>query len=337
MSMKLSLEQKKKLLFDMMFIRRFEEEAGKMYGLRKIGGFCHLYNGQEAVAVGTVAALDLAKDYILTGYRDHGFALACGMDPKAVMAELFGKITGSSRGKGGSMHLFDETKHFLGGNGIVGAQIPIATGVAFAQKYQETGGVTAVFFGDGAIHQGAFHESLNMAKIWNLPVIYACENNQFGMGTNFKRVSSVEEFSVMGASYGIQGRKVDGMDVLEVLTAFSEAAESARQGMPVLLDIRTYRYKGHSMSDPQKYRTKEEVESYRKHDPILIYQDRLLAEKIIKDADVQALENQIEALVAEAVAFAESSPEPALPTLFEDIYADSYPLETLRQGGSSWL
>ncbi|AEJ19853.1 pyruvate dehydrogenase (acetyl-transferring) E1 component subunit alpha [Gracilinema caldarium] len=335
--MELSKEQKKKILFDMMFIRRFEEEAGKMYGLRKIGGFCHLYNGQEAVAVGTVASLDLSKDYILTGYRDHGFALACGMDPKAVMAELFGKITGSSRGKGGSMHLFDEQKHFLGGNGIVGAQIPIATGVAFAQKYQETGGVTAVFFGDGAIHQGAFHESLNMAKIWNLPVIYACENNQFGMGTSFKRVSSVEEFSVMGASYGIQGRKVDGMDVLEVFTAFSEAVESARQGLPVLLDIRTYRYKGHSMSDPQKYRTKEEVESYRKHDPILIYQDRLLADKVIKESDVEALENEIEGLVAEAVAFAESSPEPALPTLFEDVYADSYPLEQLRQGGSSWL
>jgi pyruvate dehydrogenase E1 component alpha subunit len=335
--MELSKEQKKKMLFDMMFIRRFEEEAGKMYGLRKIGGFCHLYNGQEAVAVGTVAAMDLSKDYILTGYRDHGFALACGMDPKSVMAELFGKITGASRGKGGSMHLFDEKRHFLGGNGIVGAQIPIATGVAFAQKYNETGGATAVFFGDGAIHQGAFHESLNMAKIWNLPVIYACENNQFGMGTSFRRVSSVEEFSIMGASYGIQGRKVDGMDVLEVYSAFAEALESARKGLPVLLDIRTYRYKGHSMSDPQKYRSKEEVESYRKHDPILIYQDRLIADKIIKESDVEALENQIETLVAEAVAFAESSPEPALPTLFEDVYSDSYPLETLRQGGASWL
>lgn len=331
--MELSKEKKKKLLFDMIFIRRFEEEAGKMYGLRKIGGFCHLYNGQEAVAVGTVAAMDMAKDYILTGYRDHGFALACGMDPKAVMAELFGKVTGSSRGKGGSMHFFDEQRHFLGGNGIVGAQIPIATGVAFAQKYNKTGGVTAVFFGDGAIHQGAFHESLNMAKIWNLPVIYACENNQFGMGTSFKRVSSVEEFSVMGASYGIQGRKVDGMDVMAVYQAFTEALESARNGLPVLLDIRTYRYKGHSMSDPQKYRTKEEVEAYRQHDPILIYQDRLIAEKTIKQAEVEEMEGQIENLVAEVVAFAESSPEPSLPTLFEDVYADAYPLETLRQGG----
>jgi pyruvate dehydrogenase E1 component alpha subunit len=172
-----------------------------------------------------------------------------------------------------------------------------------------------------------------MAKIWNLPVIYACENNQFGMGTSFKRVSSVEEFSIMGASYGIQGRKVDGMDVLEVYKAFSEALESARQGLPVLLDIRTYRYKGHSMSDPQKYRTKEEVESYRKHDPILIFQDRLMADKVIKESDVADYENQIESLVAEVVAFAESSPEPALPTLFEDVYADAYPLASLRQGG----
>lgn len=331
--MELSKEQQKKLLFDMMIIRRFEEEAGKMYGLRKIGGFCHLYNGQEAVAVGTVAALDLSRDYILTGYRDHGFALACGMEPGAVMAELFGKVTGSSRGKGGSMHLFDEKRHFLGGNGIVGAQIPIATGVAFTQKYNETKGVTAVFFGDGAIHQGAFHESLNMAKIWELPIIYACENNQFGMGTSYKRVSSVEEFSVMGASYGIQGRNVDGMDVLEVFNAFSEALQSARKGQPMLLDIRTYRYKGHSMSDPQKYRTKDEIESYRKHDPILIYQDRLLSDQVIKQSDVETLENQIETLVAEAVAFAESSPEPALPTLFEDVYAGAYPLETLREGG----
>lgn len=331
--MELSKEQQKKLLFDMMIIRRFEEEAGKMYGLRKIGGFCHLYNGQEAVAVGTVAALDLSRDYILTGYRDHGFALACGMEPGAVMAELFGKVTGSSRGKGGSMHLFDEKRHFLGGNGIVGAQIPIATGVAFTQKYNETKGVTAVFFGDGAIHQGAFHESLNMAKIWELPIIYACENNQFGMGTSYKRVSSVEEFSVMGASYGIQGRNVDGMDVLEVFNAFSEALQSARKGQPMLLDIRTYRYKGHSMSDPQKYRTKDEIESYRKHDPILIYQDRLLSDQVIKQSDVETLENQIETLVAEAVAFAESSPEPALPTLFEDVYAGAYPLETLKEGG----
>lgn len=190
--------------------------------------------------------------------------------------------------------------------------------------------------GDGAILQGAFHESLNMAKIWKLPVIYACENNQFGMGTNFKQVSSVEEFSIMGASYGIQGFKVDGMDVLEVFSAFIEALESPRQGLPVLLDIRTYRYKGHSMSDPQKYRIKDEVELYRQHDPILIYQDRLLADKVLKETDVEILENQIESMISEVITFAESSPEPALPTLFEDVYADVYPMETLRQGGTSW-
>lgn len=329
--MPLSKEKRKKMLRDMILIRRFEEEAGKMYGLRKIGGFCHLYNGQEAVAVGTVAALDMAVDYILTGYRDHGHALACGMEAKGIMAELFGKIGGSSRGKGGSMHLFDEERHFLGGNGIVGGQIPVATGVAFKQAYEGSGGVTVVFFGDGAIHQGAFHESLNMAKIWKLPVIYACENNQFGMGTNFRRVSSVDDFSVMGASYGIPGRQVDGMDVLAVHDAVSEAAAAARKGLPVLLDIRTYRYKGHSMSDPQKYRTKEEVESYRAHDPILVLQDKLMEEKALSAKELEAVEAEIDALVADSVAFAEVSPEPSLPTLYEDVYAGPYP-SAAREG-----
>ncbi len=328
--MKMTKEKRKSLLRTMMLIRRFEEEAGKMYGLRKIGGFCHLYNGQEAIAVGTAAALDLSKDYVLTGYRDHGHALACGMEPKAVMAELFGRATGSSRGKGGSMHLFDEERHFLGGNGIVGAQIPVATGVAFQQQYDASGGVTAVFFGDGAIHQGAFHESLNMARIWSLPVIYACENNQFGMGTSWKRVSSVQDFSIMGASYGISGRQVDGMDVMAVYDAFTAAAESARKGEPVLLDLRTYRYKGHSMSDPQKYRSKEEVESYRAHDPLLIYQDRLVSEKLIGPEDVQTMEAEMDALVAEAVAFAENSPEPSLSSLYDDVYSGPYPRAALE-------
>ncbi len=328
--MKLTPEKRVNLLRTMMLIRRFEEEAGKMYGLRRIGGFCHLYNGQEAIAVGTAAALDLSRDYVLTGYRDHGHALACGMDAKAVMAELFGRATGSSRGKGGSMHLFDEERHFLGGNGIVGAQIPVATGVAFRQRYDATGGVTVVFFGDGAIHQGAFHESLNMAKIWSLPVIYACENNQFGMGTSWKRVSSVQDFSVMGASYGISGRQVDGMDIMAVHDAFSAAAESARKGEPVLLDLRTYRYKGHSMSDPQRYRSKEEVESYRAHDPLLIYQDLLVSEKLIGSDQVQSMEAEMDALVAEAVAFAENSPEPSLSSLYDDVYSGPYPRAALE-------
>ena len=320
----------KRMLREMSLIRRFEEEAGRMYGLRKIGGFCHLYNGQEAIAVGAASALDLSKDYLLTGYRDHGHAIACGMDPKAIMAELFGKVTGSSRGKGGSMHLFDEKLHFLGGNGIVGGQIPVATGVAFAQKYQETGGVTVVFFGDGAIHQGAFHESLNMAKIWDLPVIYACENNHFGMGTSFKRVSSVTEYSVMGASYGIPGRSVDGMDVLAVHDAFTEAAASARAGLPVLLDVQTYRYKGHSMSDPQKYRSKEEVEAYRSQDPIVNLTQKLEESKAITRKEIEAMEEEIEAIVAESVAFAETSPEPSAGVLYEDVYASPYPLGSME-------
>jgi len=324
-------ELKRKLLYDMIMIRRFEEKAGQMYGLRKIGGFCHLYNGQESVAVGAVSALDLSQDYMLTGYRDHAHALACGMDPTAIMAELFGKVTGSSRGKGGSMHLFDEKLHFLGGNGIVGAQIPIATGVAFAQKYEGTGGVTLAFFGDGAIHQGAFHESLNMAKIWELPVVFVCENNQFGMGTSWKRVSSVTDFSVMGASYGIPGRQIDGMDVLAVRDAFKEAAESARSGLPVFLEVKTYRYKGHSMSDPQKYRSKEEVESYRQRDPILLFQDRLEEAKVIAKKDVEAMEAEIDAVVEASVAFAEASPEPSLSTLYEDVYSGPYP-KTLLEG-----
>ena len=322
-------ELQRKLLYDMILIRRFEEKAGQMYGMRKIGGFCHLYNGQEAVAVGAVSALDLSKDYVLTGYRDHGHALACGMDPKAIMAELFGKLTGVSKGKGGSMHLFDENRHFLGGNGIVGGQIPVATGVAFAQKYESTGGATLVFFGDGAIHQGAFHESLNMAKIWKLPIVFVCENNHFGMGTSWERVSSVSDFSVMGASYGIPGRQVDGLDVNAVSDAFREAVGSAREGSPVFLEVKTYRYKGHSMSDPQKYRSKEEVESYRQKDPILVLQDRLQKSKAISAKEIEAIEAEIDAIVEEAVAFAEASPEPSIPTMYDDIYAGPYPAAAL--------
>jgi pyruvate dehydrogenase E1 component alpha subunit len=314
-----------RMLRDMTLIRRFEEKAGQMYGLRKIGGFCHLYNGQEAVVVGALSTLDLSVDYVLTGYRDHAHAIACGMEPKGIMAELFGKATGSSRGKGGSMHLFDEKRHFLGGNGIVGAQIPIATGVAFAQKYEGTGGATLVFFGDGAIHQGAFHESLNMAKIWELPIVFVCENNQFGMGTSWKRVSSVSDFAVMGASYGIPGRQVDGMDVLAVRDAFRDAVDSARRGEPVFLEAKTYRFKGHSMSDPQKYRSKEEVEEYRKRDPILAFQDRLEQAGTVTKQEIERMETEIDAIVEESVAFSESSPEPSLTALFEDVYASPYP------------
>lgn len=310
-----------KLREDMVLMRAFEEKAGQMYGLRKIGGFCHLYNGQEAVAAGFASAMDMGKDYVLTGYRDHGHALAAGMEARSIMAELFGKATGCSRGKGGSMHLFDAARHFLGGNGIVGAQIPVATGVAFAQKYEKTGGATVVYFGDGAIHQGAFHEALNLAKIWSLPIVYVCENNQWGMGTSWKRVSAVEDFSLMASAYGIRGELVDGMDAMAVADAASRALADARLGRPVLVEARTYRYKGHSMSDPQKYRTREEVDEYKKQDPILILEETM--KKVDAwDADRAAAQDaEAERAVADAVDFAESSPEPSPGELYEDIYA----------------
>ncbi|MEM5948618.1 pyruvate dehydrogenase (acetyl-transferring) E1 component subunit alpha [Spirochaetia bacterium 38H-sp] len=310
------------LLEKMLLIRIFEERAAQMYGLRKIGGFCHLYIGEEAVATGSIAAIDLKKDYVVTAYRDHGHALACGMDPKVLMAELFGKITGCSHGKGGSMHFFDTEKHFLGGNGIVGAQIPVATGVAFSQHYKETGGVTLVYFGDGAIHQGAFHESLNMAKIWNLPIVYICENNQWGMGTFWKKVSAVEDFYKMGAAYDIPGMQADGMDVLDVYEKTAKAVDIAKNGQPVLLEARTYRYKGHSMSDPAKYRTREELEAYKKQDPIGRLKTLMEEKNLIDDKAFDALHKKLKKIVDAAVEFAEKSEEPAIHTIYEDIYAD---------------
>jgi pyruvate dehydrogenase E1 component alpha subunit len=313
----------RKLLQEMLLIRRFEEKAAQMYGLRKIGGFCHLYNGQEAVAVGSINAVDLKKDYVLTAYRDHGHALSCGMDPKSVMAELYGKVTGCSRGKGGSMHMFDIEKHMLGGNGIVGAQIPIATGVAYASMYREEKSVVLCYFGDGAIHQGAFHESLNMATIWKLPVVYICENNHFGMGTNLRRVSSVEEFSVMGESYGIEGRAVNGMDVLEVYEAVKAAADRAKKkGEAALLDVKTYRYKGHSMSDPAKYRTKEELENYKKQDPLLLLKMEMEKAGLLESKEYEKMDKEVKDRVKEAVDFAESSDNPPLESIYEDVYAD---------------
>ena len=309
------------MLRQMLLIRRFEEKAAQLYGLRKIGGFCHLYIGQEAVAVGAVAAIDLTTDYVLTAYRDHGHALACGMDPGVVMAELFGKVTGCSRGKGGSMHLFDVDKHYYGGNGIVGAHIPVATGAALALKYRGEAGVALCFFGDGAIHQGSFHESANLAKIWNLPVIYICENNQYGMGTSYKRVSAVDDFSVMGASYGIPGAQVDGMDAMAVHRSVGEAAGRAREGTPSLLEIKTYRYRGHSMSDPAKYRTKQELEAYKQQDPIVILTDRLRADGNLTDDQYDTLDTEAKQAAARAVEFAEEGAAPLLETLYEDVYA----------------
>lgn len=309
----------KQLLESMLLIRRFEERAAQAYGLQKIGGFCHLYIGQEAVGAGSIVPLDLKKDYVVTAYRDHGHALACGMSPDTLMAELFGKITGCSRGKGGSMHFFSADKHMYGGNGIVGSQIPVATGVALKINYKKEDGVVLCFFGDGAIHQGAFHESLNLARIWNLPIVYICENNQYGMGTDFRRVSSVTDFSVMGNSYGIEGRQVDGMDVEAVYDEIVRATKKAREGDPVFLEIRTYRYRGHSMSDPAKYRTRDEVQAYKEQDPILLMKARMLNRKTITEEQFKKLDNGIKETVEKSVQFAENSPEPQIETIYEDV------------------
>ena len=315
-------EQLNHFMREMLLIRRFEEKAGQMYGLRKIGGFCHLYNGQEAVAVGSIKPLDLTKDYVLTAYRDHGHALTIGTDPRVLMSELFGKVTGSSRGKGGSMHMFDASRHFLGGNGIVGAQIPIATGVAYATEYRKTNGVTLCYFGDGAIHQGAFHESVNLAKIWNLPILYICENNEYGMGTYFGRVSSVTNFAEMAGAYGIPGLKLDGMDVIDVYEGITEAVKSARDTKtPQLIEIRTYRYRGHSMSDPATYRTKDDVERAKGFDPIVLLRTRMNEANLMSDDEFKAIDDEVKRLVDDAVRFAEESSFPSLETIYEDVLA----------------
>ncbi len=311
----------KRLLEQMVLIRRFEEKAAQMYGLRKIGGFCHIYIGQEAVSTGSIAAIDLKKDYALTAYRDHGHAISVGMDPKIIMAELFGKITGCSRGKGGSMHLFDVDRHFYGGHGIVGAHIPLATGVALKIKYNNEDGVVLCFFGDGAVHQGSFHESLNMAGVWKLPVVYICENNQYGMGTDFRRVSAVHDLSSLSTSYNMPGKQVDGMDVLAVYENVAEAVKLARNdSQPSLLEIRTYRYMGHSMSDPATYRTKEELQTHKQQDPILILKDKMTAAGVITDEQYKQMDQKCKQTVAGAIEFAESSQAPAIETLYEDVF-----------------
>ncbi len=310
-----------KLLEEMLLIRRFEEKSAQAYGLQKIGGFLHLYIGQEAVAVGSIAALDVKKDYVFTAYRDHGHALVCGMTADAGMAELFGKITGCSRGKGGSMHFFDVENGMYGGNGIVGGHIPVATGAAYKLKYLKEDGVVLCYFGDGAIHQGAFHESLNLAKIWNLPIVYICENNHYGMGTDFRRVSSVHDLSSMGQSYDIPGKQVNGMDVLEVYEATREAVKQAKEGLPSLLEMKTYRYRGHSMSDPGKYRTREELDEYRQQDPILFLKTGMQEAGLLTEEAYKDLDQKYRKIADDSVVFAENSDEPELETLYEDVLA----------------
>lgn len=311
-----------RMLREMLLIRRFEEKASQMYGLRKIGGFCHIYAGQEAISTGATATLDLKKDYVLTAYRDHGQAISAGMDPKVIMAELYAKKTGCSRGKGGSMHLFDVERHFFGGNGIVGAHIPLAAGVALKIKYYDEGGVVLCLFGDGAIHQGTFHETLNMAGVWKLPVIFICENNHYGMGTDFRRVSAVQDFSVMAQSYNIPGKQINGMDVLEVYEEVREYVEMARSEKTAgFIEALTYRYLGHSMSDPGTYRTRDEISEYRKQDPIEVLKEQMENAKLLDEDAYKQMDKEVREVVADSVKFAEESEEPALETLYEDVLA----------------
>lgn len=306
----------------MLLIRRFEEKSAEVYSAGKIGGFCHLYIGQEAVAVGCLSALR-KDDYVMTSYRDHGHALAKGMSPESVMAELYGKATGCSKGKGGSMHMFDKETNFLGGHGIVGGQIPLATGVAFASKYQGTDQVTLCFFGEAAVNQGAFHESLNMAQLWKLPCIYIVENNQYGMGTSLARAMSLREISQKARAYEMASEFVDGMDVLAVREATLRAIERARKDyLPTLLEIRTYRFMGHSMSDPGNYRTRAEIEKYQERDPIKLFTATLKEQKVLDDKQFEQIDAEIRERVEEAVRFAEESPLPAAEELYTDIYAN---------------
>src|SRR2546422_7617691 len=310
------------LYYQMLLIRRFEEKSAESYSMGKIGGFCHLYIGQEAVAVGSISAIR-KDDYLLTSYRDHGHALAKGMSPESVMAELYGKAGGCSKGKGGSMHMFGKEVNFLGGHGIVGGQIPLATGVAFATKYKGTDQVTLCFFGEAAVNQGAFHESLNMAQLWKLPCIYICENNQYGMGTSLKRAMSSQDISQKASAYEIASEFVDGMDVLAVREATLRAVERARKEyLPTLLEVRTYRFMGHSMSDPGNYRTRAEIERYQERDPIKLFAASLKEQGVLSDTEFQQIEAEVKEQVEQAVLFAEQSPLPAPEELFIDVYAN---------------
>ena len=313
---------------DMLLIRRFEEKAGQLYGMGLIGGFCHLYIGQEAVVVGLEAAAE-EGDKRVTSYRDHGHMLACGMDPKGVMAELTGREGGYSKGKGGSMHMFSKEKHFYGGHGIVAAQVPLGAGLAFADKYLENKRVTFTYFGDGAANQGQVYETFNMAALWKLPVIFVIENNQYAMGTSQQRSTSSAEIWERGKAFGIPGEAVDGMNVLSVKEAGERAVAHCRNGDgPYILEVKTYRYRGHSMSDPAKYRTREEVQKMREErDPIEQVRDMLLTGKHATEEDLKAIDKEIKEIVSKSADFAKESPEPALEELWTDIYADEVPQE----------
>ncbi len=310
----------------MLLMRRFEEKAGQLYGQQKISGFCHLYIGQEACAAGAVSALKEGDKYI-TAYRDHAHPIALGTDPKYIMAELFGKETGISKGKGGSMHMFDKEKGFVGGHGIVGGQIPLGAGLGFAEKYRGTDNLCICYMGDGAVRQGAFHEALNLAMTMKLPVIFAIENNGYAMGTSVKRTSNVTELYTLGEAYDMPSAPVDAMNVEEVHNAVSEAAARARKGDgPTLLEFRTYRYKGHSMSDPAKYRTKDELNEYKDRDPIEQVKATIIKQKYATEDELKELDKKIKDQVADCVQFAEDSPFPPASEAYKDVYADqNYP------------
>jgi pyruvate dehydrogenase E1 component alpha subunit len=319
-------EQWLKWYEDMLVMRRIEEKAGQLYIEQKFGGFCHLYIGQEAVVAGTMSAC-LPGDKHITAYRDHAHPIALGVHPKYMMAELYGRTTGMSKGKGGSMHMFHKEVNLMGGHGIVGAQIPMGAGIAFAEKYNGTSNICVASMGDGAVRQGALHETFNMAMLWKLPVIFLIENNNYAMGTSIERTTNMTDLSTLGLSYGMPSKVIDGMNVLNMHNGMLEAAAFVRAGNgPILLDVRTYRYKGHSMSDPQKYRSKEEVDEYKAVDPVEQALSEIKKMKYAIAKEIEAIQKRVEDVVAESVKFAEESPLPAAEELYEDVYAEpNYP------------
>ncbi len=310
----------------MVLMRKFEEKCAQVYGNQKIKGFLHLYNGQEAVVAGTYSVIN-KNDRVITAYRDHAHAIAAGISPNACMAEMYGRSTGCSKGKGGSMHFFSKEHNFFGGHGIVGGQIPLGAGLAFADKYLETGSVTVAYMGDGAVRQGGVHEAFNMAMNWKLPVVFVCENNGYAMGTSVERTANTEDIYKLGLAYDMPCMPVDGMSCEAVHKAMDEAVDRARRGDgPTFLEIRTYRFRGHSMSDPQKYRTKEEVEEYKKQDPIEVVRDIIIKKKWAKNTELEAIEAQMKKVVEEAEQFAENSPWPDESELYTDNYTQAdYP------------
>ena len=311
---------------DMLLWRKFEDKTSALYIQQKIRGFLHLYNGQEAILAGSIYAIDIKKDKMITAYRDHVQPIAMGVSPKYIMAELFGKSTGCSGGKGGSMHMFSKEHNFFGGHGIVGGQVPLGAGIAFADKYNESDAVTLCYMGDGAVRQGAVHEAFNMAMMWKLPVVFICENNGYAMGTSVERTANHSDIWKLGLSYEMPCAPVDGMDPVAVAESVKEAVDRARKGDgPTFLEMKTYRYKGHSMSDAQKYRTKDEVAEYQKIDPITKVLDMIKKNKWATDQEIQVIQDDVKTTVKEAVDYAESSPFPSNDSLYENVYAEEYP------------